>query len=81
MIGSSHAEQSAARLHVPIMRAGFPQYDWYGGHTRQWVGYSGSRQMLFDIANFGVGQRKGIEPFHSLYWDGTARAGELAFIN
>jgi len=51
LIGNSHAVASAQRLGVPIVRVGFPQYDLVGGYQRTWVGYRGSRQALFDMAN------------------------------
>lgn len=51
IIGNSHAVASAERLGLPIIRAGFPQYDLIGGYQRCWVGYRGSRQALFDMAN------------------------------
>ncbi len=51
VIGSSHAVASAQRLGVPIIRAGFPQYDLIGGYQRCWVGYRSSRQTLFEMAN------------------------------
>ena len=51
IIGNSHAVASAQRLGLPIIRAGFPQYDLLGGYQRCWVGYRGSRQALFDMAN------------------------------
>jgi len=78
LISNSHAAPSAVRLGIPLLRVGFPQYDCYGGHTRQWVGYSGSRQALFDLANLCVSQRKEIAPFRSLYWEGTSRGKEAA---
>ena len=51
LIANSHAVASAERLDIPIIRAGFPQYDLIGGYQRCWVGYRGSRQALFDMAN------------------------------
>lgn len=74
VIANSHAAQSAARLGVPLLRAGFPQYDWVGGYARAWVGYRGSRQALFDIANLILGQHHEIAPHRSLFWqDGPRR--------
>jgi nitrogenase molybdenum-iron protein NifN len=74
VIANSHAAQSAARLGVPLLRAGFPQYDWVGGHARAWVGYRGARQALFDIANLILGQHHEIAPYRSLFWqDGPRR--------
>lgn len=51
LIGNSHAVQSAERLGLPILRCGFPLYDRVGGYQKTFVGYSGARQTLFDIAN------------------------------
>jgi nitrogenase molybdenum-iron protein NifN len=54
IIGNSHAVISAERLSVPILRAGFPLYDVIGGYAKTWIGYAGSRQTLFDLANLVI---------------------------
>lgn len=76
VISNSHAVETARRLGLPLLRAGFPQYDWVGGYARAWVGYRGTRQALFDIANLMLGQHHAIEPYRSEYWADTARADE-----
>ena len=76
LISNSHAVESAARLGVPLLRAGFPQYDFVGGYARAWVGYRASRQALFDIANLMLSQHHDIRPYRSLYWSETPRAQE-----
>ena len=48
VICNSHAVETARRLGVPLLRAGFPQYDLIGGYQKQWIGYRGTRQALFD---------------------------------
>ena len=68
LLANSHAVESARRLGIPLMRAGFPQYDWVGGYARTWIGYRGSRQTLFDLANLLLGQHHELEPYRSLYW-------------
>ncbi|MEO5365518.1 MAG: nitrogenase iron-molybdenum cofactor biosynthesis protein NifN [Magnetococcus sp. WYHC-3] len=50
-IGNSHLAELAARRHRPLLRCGYPQYDWIGGQTRRWIGYEGARQTLFELAN------------------------------
>ena len=66
LIGSSHAVASAERLGVPIVRAGFPQYDLVGGFQRCWVGYRGSRQAIFDMANILLSNNQHeIKPYRS----------------
>lgn len=51
LISNSHAVETAKRLGIPLLRAGFPQYDLIGGYQRLWIGYRGTRQALFDLAN------------------------------
>lgn len=68
LISNSHAVDTAKRLNIPLLRAGFPQYDLLGGYQRVWIGYQGSRQVLFDIANMLLELERGeIEPYHSIY--------------
>jgi nitrogenase molybdenum-iron protein NifN len=71
VIANSHAAETASRLGVPLMRAGFPQYDHVGGYARTWVGYRGSRQALFDISNLMLSQHHELEPYRSIYWQDT----------
>ncbi|MBI5901576.1 MAG: nitrogenase iron-molybdenum cofactor biosynthesis protein NifN [Rhodocyclales bacterium] len=74
VISNSHAAQSAERLGVPLLRAGFPQYDWVGGYTRTWVGYRGARQALFDVANLFLGKPHEIPVHRSIYRDASEPA-------
>ena len=68
LIGNSHCVQSAGRLGVPMLRAGFPQFDILGGFRRTWMGYAGSRDALFDLANLMLSTEKGeVEPYASIY--------------
>lgn len=69
VISNSHTLQSAQRLGIPLLRAGFPQYDWVGGYARGWVGYRNARQTLFDIANLVLGQHHEIPAYRSIYRD------------
>ncbi|MDD4930175.1 MAG: nitrogenase iron-molybdenum cofactor biosynthesis protein NifN [Gallionella sp.] len=85
VISNSHAVETARRLGIPLLRAGFPQYDLLGGYQRLWVGYKGSRQTLFDLANMMVehGHHE-IAPYVSVYRrvkgeggrDATSAAGQ-----
>ncbi|MDO8206652.1 MAG: nitrogenase iron-molybdenum cofactor biosynthesis protein NifN [Gallionella sp.] len=68
IISNSHAAETARRLEIPLLRAGFPQYDLIGGYQRLWVGYRGTRQTLFDLANMMVEHGcHEIEPYVSVY--------------
>ncbi len=68
LISNSHAVQSAGRLGIPLLRAGFPQYDWVGGYARTWVGYRGARSALFDVANLFLGNHHDTPVHRSIYW-------------
>jgi len=66
LIGSSHAVYTAQRLGIPLLRAGFPQYDRVGGYQRTWIGYQGARAALFDLANLLLMLERGeIHPYYS----------------
>lgn len=77
LLGNSHAVDSASRLGIPILRAGFPQYDLVGGYQRTWVGYRGTRQTLFDLANLVLEGHKSheIHPYRSRYSSKEGAAG------
>lgn len=77
VITNSHGVDIAARLGVQLLRAGFPVYDQAGAHLRQWVGYRGSRQTVFELANLLSAQYQLIPPYRSRYWDGTPREREV----
>jgi len=67
VISNSHAVGTAEQLGVPLLRAGFPQYDWVGGYARTWVGYRGARQALFDFANIILGQHHDTPAYQSVF--------------
>jgi len=68
LISNSHAVDTSKRLNMPLLRAGFPQYDLVGGYQRIWIGYQGTKQALFDMANMLLELERGeIEPYHSTY--------------
>ncbi|MDA8232887.1 MAG: nitrogenase iron-molybdenum cofactor biosynthesis protein NifN [Magnetospirillum sp.] len=56
LITHSHGRQAAARLGVPLMRAGFPIFDRLGAQHRLTVGYVGTRNLLYEIANIVQGE-------------------------
>ena len=67
IVANSHAVACAERLQVPILRAGFPLYDWVGAYARTWVGYRGARQTLFDMANLFLGNHHEAPVHRSIY--------------
>ncbi len=72
LITNSHGLESSKRLGIPLLRAGFPQFDNLGGYQKTWVGYRGSRQILFELANMLLTLDKGeIQPYQSVYTQKT----------
>jgi len=70
LISNSHAVDSAQQLGIPLLRAGFPQFDLVGGYQKTWIGYQGTRQALFDLANLMLthhAQHERIKPYRSRY--------------
>jgi nitrogenase molybdenum-iron protein NifN len=79
IICNSHAADTAHRLGLPLYRAGFPQYDLIGGYQKLWVGYRGTRQSLFDLANLMVthGHHE-MTPYRSIYSEQGEEAHETS---
>jgi nitrogenase molybdenum-iron protein NifN len=67
LVGNAHLGQAAQRLGLPWLRAGLPQYDHVGAHCKTWVGYKGTRQTLFDVANLVLEHHSSITPHRSCY--------------
>ena len=76
IVCNSHAALAAERLQIPLLRAGFPQYDWVGGYARTWIGYRGARQALFDVANLFQGNHHDIPVHRSIFRAGSTRDAE-----
>jgi nitrogenase molybdenum-iron protein NifN len=51
MMTHSHGRQAAERLGKPFFRLGFPVFDRIGNAHRLMVGYRGTRQFIFEVAN------------------------------
>ncbi|HTO61544.1 MAG TPA: nitrogenase iron-molybdenum cofactor biosynthesis protein NifN [Bradyrhizobium sp.] len=58
LIAHSHGRQTAARLKIPFYRAGFPMFDRLGAGHQLSVGYRGTRDLIFDIANLVIADRE-----------------------
>lgn len=65
LVGNAHLVPTAQRLGLPLLRAGLPQYDFVGAHCKVWVGYRGTRQTLFDLANLVLQHHSPIPPHRS----------------
>ncbi|MDR3522843.1 MAG: nitrogenase iron-molybdenum cofactor biosynthesis protein NifN [Acetobacteraceae bacterium] len=51
LVTNSHGRQAAERLGLPHLRVGFPIFDRLGTAHRRLVGYRGTRDFIFDVAN------------------------------
>ncbi|PXW23983.1 nitrogenase iron-molybdenum cofactor biosynthesis protein NifN [Paraburkholderia caballeronis] len=56
LITHSHGRQMAERLGKPLLRAGFPVFDRVGNAHRCQVGYRGTMNLIFEIANLMIEQ-------------------------
>jgi len=69
LISNSHADETARRLGLPLIRAGWPIYDRLGAQHRLWIGYQGGRDTLITLANqlLAVSHRHEIPARVSIY--------------
>ncbi|MBI1174036.1 MAG: nitrogenase iron-molybdenum cofactor biosynthesis protein NifN [Sideroxydans sp.] len=51
LVTHSHGRQAAERLGIPLFRAGLPCFDRLGANHKLSVGYRGSRELIFQVAN------------------------------
>jgi nitrogenase molybdenum-iron protein NifN len=51
LVTHSHGRQASERLHIPLLRVGFPVFDRLGALHRCTVGYRGTRDLIFEVAN------------------------------
>ena len=51
LITHSHGRHAAHRLHLPLLRVGFPIFDRIGAQDACRVGYKGTRAFLYEVAN------------------------------
>lgn len=56
LVTHSHGRQSAERLGIPLLRVGFPIFDRLGTAHMQTIGYRGTRDLIFRVANLFMGQ-------------------------
>lgn len=68
IIANSHAIELAGRLQVGLLPAGYPLNRHPGAHTRQWIGYEGSRQMLYQLDSLLAHHQRLLAPYRSRFW-------------
>ncbi|MEM8555087.1 MAG: nitrogenase iron-molybdenum cofactor biosynthesis protein NifN [Pseudomonadota bacterium] len=62
LITHSHGRHAAQRLHLPLLRAGFPIFDRLGAQDICRVGYRGTRSFLYEVANIVQAQHHRARP-------------------
>lgn len=51
LVTHSHGRQAAEHLGIPLFRVGFPIFDRLGAQHRTFVGYRGTRDLIFEVSN------------------------------
>jgi len=74
----SHGRQAAERLKIPFYRIGIPMFDRLGAAHQTIVGYRGTRNLIFEIANMFIAN--GHEPTPETWYrpEENERAGTAA---
>jgi nitrogenase molybdenum-iron protein NifN len=67
IVTNSHGAEIARRTGAELLRAGFPIYDCLGAHTDAWIGYMGTRRLIFAAANLLAAHYQEIRPYQSRY--------------
>ena len=75
LITHSHGRQAAERLDKPFLRIGFPVFDRIGNAHRVQVGYRGTMNLIFEIANLMIER---IAHHHAGDWPLTPEARRAA---
>ena len=75
LITHSHGRQAAERLQKPLLRVGFPVFDRVGNAHRCYVGYRGTMNLIFEIANLMIDR---IAHHHPDDWPLTPEARRAA---
>jgi len=67
IVTNSHGADIARRTGAALLRAGFPIYDSYGAHADAWIGYGGTRRLVFAAANLLSTHYQELKPHVSRY--------------
>ena len=52
LVANSNGRQAAAKLGIKAhLRTGLPVFDRLGAHQKMWVGYQGTMNLVFEVAN------------------------------
>ncbi|MCW8995108.1 MAG: hypothetical protein OQK77_04755, partial [Psychromonas sp.] len=65
LLANSHASTIAKKMNVPLLRIGIPIHDQFGCFAKSYIGYSGIRNTLFELANLLRHEVHSIPVYHS----------------
>lgn len=71
LISHAHGRQAAEHLGKPLLRIGFPVFDRIGNSHKRMVGYRGTMNLIFEVANLMIEQ---IPHHHAGDWPLTPEA-------
>jgi nitrogenase molybdenum-iron protein NifN len=80
IVANSHGVEIARRTGAELLRAGFPIYDSLGAHSDSWIGYAGTRRLIFAAANLLAAHYQEIQPYRSRYRSEPEPSGQPSFI-
>ena len=83
LVTHSHGRQAAERLGLPLMRVGFPVFDRLGAQHKAYVGYQGTRDLIFEVSNIFQAHQadptpEGLNPFRNRENDHDSRSEIVA---
>jgi nitrogenase molybdenum-iron protein NifN len=67
IVANSHGAEISRRTGATLLRAGFPVYDSYGAHSDSWIGYGGTRRLVFTAANLLSNHYQELRPYISRF--------------
>ncbi|ARN80799.1 nitrogenase iron-molybdenum cofactor biosynthesis protein NifN [Methylocystis bryophila] len=67
IVANSHGGEISRRTGAALLRAGFPIYDAYGAQAEAWIGYGGTRQLIFTAANLLSNHYQELRPYVSRF--------------
>lgn len=68
LICNSHGIEIAQQLGIGLLPAGYPLNRHAGGQAKQWIGYAGCRQLLYDMDNLLAHHQRLLPPYRSRFW-------------
>lgn len=67
LLANSHAGAIAKKMQIPLLRIGIPVHDQFGCFAKSYIGYTGIRNTLFELANLLRHEVHSIPVYHSKF--------------